>query len=154
MSYSTILIKGENPNIEELVANAAITPGMLVEEMTTGKVRAHATQNGNAVPMFALENELEGEGITDAWAATDPVRVWHPKRGDQVYALLADGQSVAIGDFLASNGDGYLRKFAGGSATAEDMPLEIVAKAKEAVDRSSSSGGDTNTTGRIVVEIP
>lgn len=153
MAYNTIMLKGENPNIEEMVANAAITPGMLIEEMNTGKVRAHADENGNAVSMWALENEMEGEEITDAYAADDRVRCWHAKRGDQIYALLADGENVVRGDFLASNGDGYLQKFVGGdSGTAEELPLEIVAKAKEAVNRSSSSGGDTNTTGRIVVE--
>lgn len=154
MAYNTIMLKGEGPNIEELVANAAITPGMLIEEMSTGKVRAHATANGNAASMWALEDELQGKGITDAYAADDLVRIWHPKKGDQVYALLSDGESVAQGDFLASNGDGYLQKFVGGdSGAAEELPLEIVAKAKEAVDRSTSSGGDTNVTGRIVVEV-
>lgn len=155
MAYSTILLKGENPNIEEMEANAAITPGMLIEVMSTGKVRAHADENGNAVPRFALEDELQGKSISEAYAAADQVRCWHPQRGDQVYALLADGESVVIGDFLASNGDGYLQKFVGGdSGAAEELPLEIVAVAREAVNRSSSSGGDTNTTGRIVVEIP
>lgn len=154
MAYSTIKLKDMgNPMVEELEANAAITPGMLVEEMTTGKVRAHATANGNATPMFALEDEFQGKGITDAYASGDRVQCWHPQKGDQVYALLADGENVAIGDFLASNGDGFLQKFTGGASTLEDLPLEIVAKAKEAIDRSSSSGGDTNTTGRIVVEV-
>lgn len=153
MAYNTILLKGENSIIEEMEANAAITPGMLVEEMTTGKVRKHATANGNAVPRFALENELEGEGIADDWAADEQVRVWRPRPGDQVYALLADGETAVIGSLLSSNGDGFLKVFDGGASTAEDLPLEVVAVAREAVDRSSSSGGDTNTTGRIVVEV-
>jgi len=150
MAYNTILLKGENPNIEELVANAAITPGMLVEEMSTGKVRAHATASGGAARTFALENELEGEGISDAYAANDRVRVWHALPGDQVYALLADGENVAIGAFLVSNGNGYLKAYSYDSAEREEL---IVAKAREAIDRSSSSGGDTNVTGRIVVEV-
>lgn len=153
MAKNTIKLKKYSDVIEEYVANAAITPGMLVELMTTGKVRKHATQNGLAVPMFALEDELQGKGIDDDYAADDPVQVWIPYRGDQVNALLVDGASVHIGDFLVSNGDGYLREFAGGSATAEDLPLEIVAMALEAIDRSTSSGGDTNTTGRIAVMV-
>ena len=153
MAYNTILLKGENANFEEIVANAAISPGMLVEEMNTGLLRAHATRNGNAAAMFAMENELAGEGITDDYAAGEEVKVWHPKKGDQVYALLADGENVVIGDFLGSNGDGYLKEIKGGDSAAEDLPASIVAKAKEAIDRSTSSGGDTNVTGRIVVEI-
>jgi hypothetical protein len=154
MAYNTIKIKKYSDNVEELVANAAITPGMLVEIMSTGKVRAHATENGNAMPKFALEDELQGKGIADAYAAADQVQVWTPYRGDLVYALLADGENVAIGDWLASNGDGYLQKFVGGASNAnEELPLEIVAKAREAINRSTSSGGDTNVTGRIVVEV-
>jgi hypothetical protein len=153
MAYSTILLKGENPNIEEIVANAAISPGMLIEEMSTGLVRAHATRNGNAARFFALENELEDDDIDDNYAAGEIVRGFHALPGDQVYALLADGENVAIGDFLTSNGDGYLKEFKGGDSAAEDLPASIIAKAKEAVDRSTSSGGDTNVTGRIVVEV-
>jgi hypothetical protein len=151
---NTIKLKSYSNNMEELVANAAITPGMLVEVMTTGKVRAHADQNGNAVPLFAMEDELQGKDITDAYAAGDRVQCWRPLPGDEVNALLVDGASVHIGDFLVSNGDGYLREFVGGdSGTAEELPLEIVAVAKEAIDRSGSSGEDTNATGRIRVAI-
>lgn len=153
MAYNTIKIKKYADIIEELVANAAITPGMLVEIMSTGKVRAHATSAGNAVPMFALEDELQGKDIDEAYAAADQVQCWIPGRGDMVYALLADGENVAIGDFLTSNGDGYLKKFIGGASTLEDYPLEIVAQAREAIDRSGSSGEDTNVTGRIVVMV-
>lgn len=94
----------------ERLANAAITPGMLVEEMSTGKVRKHAGAGKDAFPMFAIEDALQGRGIDDAYVANADVRCWIPRRGDEVYALLADGQNVAIGDFLVSNGDGFLQK--------------------------------------------
>jgi len=149
---STIILKGENPTLEELEANAAITPGMLIEIMSTNKVRAHAEDDGFAVPLFALEDELQGKGISEAYAAGDQVPCWRPKPGDQVNALLADGENVAIGDKLSSNGDGYLRKYASPQSVIEETGA-IVGIAREAIDRSSSSGGDTNTTGRIAVEI-
>jgi hypothetical protein len=139
--------------MEEWVASAAIRPGMLIEQHSSTQVRPHATQDGNAVPMFAIEDALQGKQINDNYASADQVQCWCPRRGDWVYALLADGQNAAIGSFLTSNGDGYLRVYTGGSAATEDLPLEIVAQAMEAVDRSSSSGGDTNVTGRIKVRI-
>lgn len=108
MAKNTIKIKKYSDVVEEMKANAAITPGMLVEEMTTGNVRAHATPSGNAIPMFALEDELQGKTIDDAFAENDQVQVWIPGRGDMVYGLLAQGQNVARGTFLVSNGDGYL----------------------------------------------
>jgi hypothetical protein len=139
----TIKLKKYLDVIWEFVANAAIEPGMLVELMSTNKVRAHADANGNAIPMFALEDELQGKGIHDAYAAGDPVQVWVAQRGEKVYALLEDGQAVVIGDFLVSAGNGHLRKFVGGdSGAAEELPMEIVAMALEAVDASQSSGGD------------
>ena len=152
MAYNTILLKGENPNIEELEANAAITPGDLVEVMSTGKVRVHAGDEGYAMAiMIALESELEGKGITDAYAAGEQVRCWHPQRGDRGYCRLADGENAAIGDKLASNGDGFLKEYSSPESAIEETGA-IVAIAREAVNRSSSSGADTNTTGRIEVE--
>lgn len=152
MAYNTVKIKKYLDIIVEKVANAAITPGMLIEPMSTDKVRAHATAEGNVVPMFALEDELQGNGINDAYSADDPVQCWIPQRGEEVYAILADGYNIAIGEFLASNGDGYLREHTAeteswevseaGSVTVR--PLAIVAQALEAVDTSDSSGGESS----------
>jgi len=153
MAKNTIKLVKYLDVIMERVANATIKPGMLVELMTTNKVRAHATANGNAVPMFALEDELQGNGIDDNYSADDQVQVWVAQRGEQVYALLADGENASIGSLLASNGDGYLKVFVGGASTLEDLPLEVVAIALEAIDRSGSSGEDTNVTGRIEVMV-
>lgn len=146
----TIKLKKYLDVINEWVANAAITPGMLVELMSTNKVRAHADERGNVCPpMFALEDELQGKSITDAYVAGDKVQCWVAQRGEEVYALLKDGENVAIGDKLESAGNGYLTKFGSDSISME----QIVAIALEAVDRSTSSGGDTNTTGRIAVMV-
>lgn len=154
MSYNTIKIKKYLDIVEEYTANAAITPGMLIEPMSTGKVRAHATAEGNVIPMFALENELEGQDIDDAYAADDKVQCWIPQRGEEVYAIIADGYDIDIGDWLASNGDGYLREHSaeteswgvseGGSVTV--YPLQIVAQALEAVDTGGSSGEESSGT--------
>jgi hypothetical protein len=152
MAYNTVKIKKYLDIIVEKVANAAITPGMLIEPMSTDKVRAHATAEGNVIPMFALEDELQGNGINDAYSADDPVQCWIPQRGEEVYAILADGYNIDIGDWLASNGDGYLREHTAeteswevseaGSVTV--TPLQIVAQALEAVDTSDSSGGESS----------
>lgn len=152
MAYNTIKIKKYVDIIEEYEANAAITPGMLIELMSTGKVRAHATAEGNVLPMFALEDELQGNGIDDAYAAADRVQCWIPQRGEQVYAIVADGQNIAIGDWLASNGDGALREHVteteswnvseAGAVTVN--PLQIIAQALEALDLSGSSGEESS----------
>ena len=157
MARNTIKIKrhGE-PVQEEMIANAAITPGHLCEEMSTGKVRVHATSGGDVLPMFAVEDELQGEGITDAYAAADPVQLWIPRRGDQVYALLANGQNAVIGSKLSSNGDGTLKVYTADTVSSDepaytDYQNSIVGEAVDAVDMSDSSGVDPS--GRIIVRI-
>jgi hypothetical protein len=104
----TILLKGSAVHDERL-ANAAITPGYLIEVMSTGKVRKHATAGGNVFPRFAFDNMVDD--IDTDYAANDTVIYGVPERGANIYALLpAAAAAVVIGDLLESNGDGTLRK--------------------------------------------
>lgn len=125
-SPKTILLKG-CPSRREGVANAAMTPGHLIEQMTTGKFRVHATAGGvRPARLFASEQEWTGKSIDTAFAANDQVPILNCKPGDVIYALVpASADAIVIGDFLESNGDGTLRKCAnyltdnsGGSANA------------------------------------
>jgi len=137
---------------EQYDAVAAITPGMLLELTSAGKVQAHSSAGGNALPMFATEDALQGRSIDDAYVADDPVQVWVPGRGDIVLGILADGENVAIGDYLESNGDGKLKKHVADVESFESAeagsitvyPNQIVGQAIEAVDISDSSGGESS----------
>ena len=130
----------------EVQAAAAVTPGMLLELTTAGYVQAHSSSGQNVFPYFALENELEGGGISDAYATGDKVKVWIPGRGDVVHALLADGENAAIGNFVESNGDGYLKVHAADemSAGTDVYSNQIVGQVIEAVDLSDSSGAESS----------
>jgi len=150
MAKNTIKVKNYASVREEMVAVGAITPGHLVEIDSAGEVQVHSTAGGNVLPMFALEDELQGKKITDAYVADDKVQVWIPGRGDVVYALLKDGETAVIGSWLESAGDGTLQVHAADS-TGDYLPLQIVGQAIEAVDMSVSSGADP--TGRIQVRI-
>ena len=141
MSYNTIKLNAHSKCIEEMTALATIAPGMLVELYSTaGYCRKHSTLHGNAIPMFALERQEFGKEIADTFEAGDKVNVWFPYRGDKVNALLDDGENVARGDFLVSNGDGFLKKYDATGESTEGPMAKIVAVADEAVNRSSSSG--------------
>jgi len=107
MAKNTIKLKKYSDVIEEFVAGAAITPGMLVALNASGAVIPHGEAAGNAIPMFALEDELQGKTIDDAYAAGDPVQVWVAGRGDIVNAIA--GAEIAAGDFLVSDGTGKLK---------------------------------------------
>jgi hypothetical protein len=151
MAFNTVKIKKYGDHIEEIAAGGTITPGMLIAEGSAGTVAVHSTAGGNAIPMFALEDELQGKDITDAYASGSKVQCWYPYRGDQVYALLKDGETIVVGDLLESAGDGHLQKHTAGSAGEVEYPLAVVAQATEALDLSGSSGAET--TQRIVVRI-
>ena len=148
MAYNTIKVKKYSDVIEEMVASAAVTPGMLLIIESTGKVKAHDQADKDAFPIFALEDELQGKGIDDAYAANAPVQCWIPYRGDIVNAILADGQKVVIGDPLTSDGYGRLKKHVtdtGASTVPWTVyPEQIVGYAAEALDLSGSSGAEVS----------
>lgn len=151
MAIYTIKLKKYSDVIEEYTAGAAIVPGSLVEltPATADTVRVHATAGGNAMPMFALEDELQGKGIDDDYATGDKVQVWIAGRGDIVNALLKDEQDIAIGDFMESGGLGQLQKWAGdiGDSTTVTTLLSIVGVALEKKELSSAEGSESSAGG-------
>lgn len=150
MAYNTIKLKKYLDIIEEYKAHEVITPGELLELNSDKEVLPHATAGGNVLAMFALEDELQGKDIDDDYVTGDQVQVWVTVRGEEVYAILKDGENVSIGDFLESAGDGLLQKhtkdIVEGGSSLESMPdttiytNQIVAIALQALDLSTSSG--------------
>jgi hypothetical protein len=156
MAKHTIKLKNYSDLMEEYVAHAAITPGMLLQLNSDGEIQAHATASGNAFPMFACEDELQGKGIDDAYEAGDVVQVWIPGRGDQVNAIIANGENIHVGDWLSSSSTaGELKKHVPIVDSASDVETilvqSIVGQALEDVDMSNSSGADPS--GRCAVRI-
>lgn len=139
---NTIKIKKYSDIIEEFTLTAvAVIPGALLEMTSAGTAQGHSTAAGDMIPMFALEDELQGGGIKTVIAASQKVQAWIPGRGDQVLAILADGENVAIGDLLESNGAGFLQKYVVDS-TGKYVTNNIVGEALEAMDLSGSITDD------------
>jgi len=91
----------------EYPASAALKPGHLVETLSTGKVQKHATHGGVSEMMIALEDALQGNGVTDAYAADDVVTIKAVDRNRRFYGRLpANAVAVTKGSKLMSNGDG------------------------------------------------
>jgi len=101
-------LKGDGVQ-KERKANAAITPGDLVEIMSTGNLRRHATIGQAAQRAFAVEQDLIGRGIDDDYAANESARYKVFPPGAEVYAWLVTGESCSIGDVLESAGNGKLQ---------------------------------------------
>lgn len=141
----TIVLKGQGTR-KERIAVAAITPGHLVEITSANKVQVHSTAGGLAQKAFAVEDDLQGNTIADAYAASAMVQYNVMLPGDEVNAIIADGENIAIGDKLVSAGDGTLKE-----QTSETTDESVVAIAVEACDMSGSSAADPS--GRCAVEI-
>lgn len=147
---NTIKVKKYSNVIVEYVAEGIITPGHLLELTSVGKVQAHTGAGHNIIPLFAIEDELQGNGIDDNYSTGDQVQSWIPYRGDIVYALLKDGQDVSIGDLLESAGDGTLQVHIPDGSADINYTNQVVGVAVEAVDLSASAN---TTAGRIQIQV-
>lgn len=143
MDFNTIKIKKYLDIIEEYPASEAIYPGSLIEITGDLAVKKHATGGGNVLAMFALEDELQGRGIDTPYASGEKVQCWIPNRGEVVLGILADGEDVDEGDFLESNGAGYLRKHVAdyGDSHTGTVQAALVGIALEEMDASAGSSG-------------
>jgi len=151
MAYRTIKVKSNQLEMEG-IGSGVIKPGHLLERTSAAAatVKVHATAGGVAQRLFAVENDLYGKEIGDSYSAADKVFFINALPGDQINALIANGESIAIGDKLISAGDGTLKEHttdSSGVAVEED----VVAYALEACDMSDSSAADPS--GRCLIEV-
>lgn len=110
---NAVLLKCESYIQSEDVATTAISPGMLVDLTPTGGVKYHGTADVSAVSRFAIEADVWGKTIDDAYAIGDTVVYAAVPSGSQVQAIIADGQTITRGDFLCSAGNGTLKAITG-----------------------------------------
>ena len=124
---TTITLIGD-PLRKEAAAGGTIKPGHLVELDSSGDFIVQATLGKDCQRTFALENDLIGDGVTDAYLITEQVQAGAFKRGEVVHAkLAAAAAAIVIGDQLEAAADGTLKIFAAGTA---------IPTALEAVDNS------------------
>ena len=133
----TITLKGDFIR-KEGEASAAITPGDLVEFGGANDLQVHATVGGQARKAFALENDLIGKGIDDAYAAGDTVQYGVFVPGAEVYCRLTASETCTKGDFLESGGNGRLQV---SSTPVEGSNVAV------ALETQASAGG------RVKVEV-
>src|SRR6056297_162847 len=116
-----ILLKGD-PIAKEAETSGAVTPGMLAERISGGKIQAHSTTGGNAARMFVDMKDYVGDGIDDAYADGDLVKFLFCRPGDEINVLLTCGAtSYSTGDLLESDGAGYLQSYTAQSFSGGDI---------------------------------
>lgn len=143
----TIVLRGKlSVRHEESRANAALSPGHIIQKNASNKVLKHATAGGGGQLWVAKERGMFGTPagtINDAYA-TDEVVFYHiPQKGDLLYCRVAAAAvAIAFNDPLTSDGAGGLKK---GNGTTE----VTFAFAAEALN---NSGGGTDAF--IRAEVP
>lgn len=148
---NTIKIYSRYGKHVEGLASGTPTPGHLLERTSAvaDTLKVHASVGGKAQRIFAIEDELQGAVISTAYTAGEKLFALQCLPGDQVNALIADGENIAKSDELVSAGDGTLQKANVDSASTV-IEQDVVAIAMAACDMSGSSGADSP---RCVVEI-
>lgn len=137
-SYRTISVQCDSP-VKEALAGGTITPGFLIAYTSTGTVVVHPDAGKDACALFAIEDDLQGKGISDNYSSGNNVRFRMFQPGDIVFAYLANGQNVTRHAMLESNGAGYLRVHTASSAGVVEYPKAIIGEALESVNASGGA---------------
>lgn len=142
MPTRTTIMSGNSGYRFEAVANAAINPGHFCRRRSDGKVEKQGTADVLIAPLIAIENEIFGKGVLDAYAAGDNVLLVHVEGGGVVNAkVAAAAPAIVIGDPISVAADGTVKK-----AASEGV---AIATTEEAVD---NSGGASETFIRIRIK--
>lgn len=124
------------PIYEEAPVKAAetILPGHLVLENASGEWINHNAASKGGDYRIANMNIIEQKSATTALTAGDDATAFVPRPGEVYNVVVADGETIAIGDPLVSNGDGTVKE---GTTDGFD---DILFYAREAVTTSGSTG--------------
>lgn len=132
----------------EGIAGGAATPGMLMKLASTGKYVVHATVSGPGELLIAGVESFVGADLSETvYADTERIFMHVPHRGEKFLALIKDGENVAIGSHLVSNGDGTFKVY---DAPAVDAIMPTVfAIAEDALDLSAA-GANHHVVARAI----
>lgn len=126
----TIVIKSE-PLLKEGKATSEIYPGHLVALTGEAQIGVQTAPKTNVRRAIALENDLLGKSINDAYAVDENVVYGAFYQGQEAYVrVAANAEALVVGDGLESAGDGTVRKVTDGI---------VIGYAMEAKDNSSNS---------------
>ena len=141
--FRTIYVKGMYaPRLEGFATTAGIVPGNMLLRTDTADgedgFKNHNSAGTVQQRIFAKEDDIQGNDISDTYTNGDRVLALTPLPGDEVLARLASGQNISKGTALTSNGDGCVRADAGSDT--------IVGYARHAADAREAIV-------RVIVEI-
>lgn len=153
-----VLLHGRDDDTRFGEANAAITPGELIERTGTnasgadsnGLFQPHSSvpstdTDGSSISRFAVDYSGTGRDLDQDYQDGDDMEYRVGLTGDEIYAFLDAGESVTEDQSLESAGNGALQAHTGAddadtTATQTYYDGAIVGYATEAVDNSGGTG--------------
>lgn len=146
--YNRIQLKGSS-RYDEGRAGVSFLPGKLIRLDSSNELRPHNVEGGRGQTMFAIEDALQGRTINDACdSGADGVPYILPVPGDEVFAYIAAGEDLDVGDELVSDGLGNL--IAVSSVSSGAAVQKVYAQVMDAIDLSGSGAVASRTRVRIV----
>lgn len=137
--------EGAGVRVNDYVAGAVLTPGMLIEtydDSGVTKWRPHSSATNMRSTAICLERLMLGEGVDDTIPIDDLVEAMYLYPGVTFYGLLPSGADISNEEALQSNGDGYMKQ-----ATAS------TAAANVAWFKSKEEKGAVIVPTRVIVEV-
>jgi hypothetical protein len=114
----------------EYPCTVATRPGDLVKLFLNGtvlSVKPFDAAGTIAQKIFAVEDRLQGKVIGDTYAIGDMVQCYYPANGEEIYAWLLAGESIAVGtDELEAAGEGSLQAVTAETEPAVGAPIQTI----------------------------
>jgi len=130
MAQRTVLIRStpEGPIQKEMIMDAAVRPGMLVELASSTRIQV---LSATIDPTMRVVVECMDTEISATYASGETIPYIVPRRGDEVYAYATSSAlaTLAVTNKLVSDGNGFLTLF---DTTATQAAGEVIAEVVEA----------------------
>ena len=164
MTANRIWLSGEGV-LKEAACGTALYPGHLVMLNSSGNVIPHNTEAGYAERAFALEDALQGNIVTTAyavatgstgassWMGPDRVQYAILSPGAVVNAKLKAGYVYTVGGQVVSAGDGTLEPVASLSTTTVTVK-QVIGILLAPLGSTSTTAIDLSATGAVATLSP
>ena len=141
MTTANVVFSGPANKVEPITRDAKIAtgqtilPGHLVV-LSSGEWVVNTTQGGAVGFCIADMNVIEQKSVTEALTAEDNAKAFVPEVGCTYNLVLADGQTIAVGDALTSSATGGQVEAATTTGATVD---EVLVIAEEAITTSGAT---------------
>lgn len=130
----------DKPQTVEGVAVAATAPGTLLKQTSSGLAASDKTAlDASQLPLFADKDQLRSKSVDTSWTINENMIAIHGRSGEFLNALVATGQTLAIGDALVSNAAGLLTKATDTLDDGTDGSQVVICFADEALTTSGTT---------------